>query len=360
MHRSISGVTLLTLAVTLCGTGLSAAAEPPSCRPPVSALRLPESLTFCGAQVPLDRPDIRERLEREFYYMMDKEGQLVLYIKRAGRSNPVVEPLLESAGLPTDLKYVPVAESGLLFRERSAVGAVGYWQFMAGTARRYGLRVDRFVDERRDLRRSTRAAARYLRDLHREFGSWETALAAYNWGESRLKRAIEEQGTSLYYDLYLPDETDRFVFRILFFKLIIENAEAYSIFVPASERYSPPPTVEVEVETKSWVPVEILARSASVPPRTFRFLNPWLLRNVVPRGTHSVTVPAEQKAGFRSRVAALVAAQQETLHKVRRGENLSLIASRYGVTVRELERWNGISRRRPIRPGQELVILRAN
>ena len=107
--------------------------------------------------MPLEREDVRERLEREFYYTLDKEGQIVLYLKRAARAYPIVEEILKEEGLPNDLKFVPIAESGLVFRARSPAAAAGYWQFIKGTAKRYGLRVDRYVDERRDLRKSTKS-----------------------------------------------------------------------------------------------------------------------------------------------------------------------------------------------------------
>ncbi len=345
---------------------ISAQDKPSNYRPPVSSMRVPESVTFCGERVPLERLDIKERLEREFYYMLDKEGQLVLYLKRAARCNPVVAPILKEAGLPDDLKYVPVAESGLLFREVSPVGAAGYWQFLKGTAKRYGLRVDRTVDERRDLARSTKAAAAYLKKLHKTFGSWETALAAYNWGWKNVNQATKSQGTKYYYDLYLPDESDRFVFRIILFKIILENPQAYSIYLPETELYQPIDTKNVAIRSKSSLPVSVLAESANVSPRTFRFLNPWMLKNLLHSGNYLFAVPDLEADGYQQRVADSLAGKnrihsntgyEKAFHLVKNGENLSLIALKYRVSVRELERWNNISRNRVILPGQRLVIL---
>ncbi len=343
---------------------ISAQIDPVSYRPPVSSMRVPESLTFCGVRVPLERLDIKERLEREFYYMLDKEGQLVLYLKRAARCNPIVEPILKEAGLPDDLKYVPVAESGLLFREVSPAGAAGYWQFLKNTASHYGLRVDRTVDERRDLARSTKAAALYLKKLHETFGSWETALAAYNWGWKNVSQAVKSQGTNNYYDLYLPDESDRFVFRIILFKIILENPRAYSIYLPESELYQPQKTRDVEIRSKKALPISALAESARVSPRTFRFLNPWMLKNILHSGNYSFAVPELQADGYQQRVARLTGKnlmefgieREKTVHQVKSGENLSLIALKYRVSIIELEKWNNISRKRVIRPGQWLVV----
>ena len=342
-----------------------------TCRPPVSTFRIPEKITFCGKPIPLTRQDVKERLEREFYYMLDKEGQLVLYIKRAARCNPVVEPILAAAGLPDDLKYVPVAESALQFRAVSPVGAAGFWQFMRGTAKRYGLRVDKWVDERRDLGRSTKAATIYLQELYDEYGSWETALAAYNWGERNVSRAARDQGTSTYYDLYLPDETDRFVFRIVLLKILIENPQAYAIHVPQNERYQVPKTTEVVISSREPLPVAILADSANIAPRTMRFLNPWMIKNTLHSGQYTFSVPEKTAEGFEKRLALRLAGKTipesavtkteedpKTIHMVKSGENLSLIALKYRVSIKELEHWNNITRKRALRPGQQLVILR--
>jgi len=323
----------------------------------VSSFRIPEKVTFCGEPVPLEWMDVRERLEREFYYLLDREGQLLLYIKRAARTDPVVEPILKEQGLPEDLKFVPVAESGLLFRAASAARAVGYWQFMKSTARRYGLRVDRYVDDRRSLRRSTRAAAAYLKDLHAEFGSWPTALAAYNWGEQNVRNAVDVQGTRDYFDLYLPDETERFVFKIITLKLILEDPGAYAILSPEETRYTPPQTSSLRLKNRHGVPMQVLSSCADTSPRTLRHLNPWMIRNSLPPGICTFTLPAGKEFGFARCVSSRMAGLKQTVHVVQRGESLGRIAERYGVSVRDLERWNNISRKRAIHPGQRLVIL---
>jgi hypothetical protein len=212
--------------------------------------------------------DVRERLEREFYYLLDFEGQLLLYIKRAGRTDPVVAPILRENGLPDDLKFVPVAESGLLFRAQSHTDAVGYWQFMMATGKAYGLRIDETVDDRRSLRRSTRAAAAYLKDLHKKFGTWSAALAGYNLGEKNLARAVEDQGTRNYYDLYLPVETERFVFKIMTLKLIMEDPASFAIQIPEDRKYRPPPEENVTLEVRYQAPIDLLATCGAPPPGT--------------------------------------------------------------------------------------------
>jgi hypothetical protein len=313
-------------------------------------------MSLCGEQVPLERMDVKERLEREFYYLLDREGLLVTYIKRAARCNPIVEVVLEMEELPEDLKYVPVAESELAFRAKSPANAEGYWQFIESTARRYGLKVDGYIDERRDLTRSTLAAAAYLKDLHEMFGSWTLALAGYNWGEGNVMRARKEQGETSYYDLYLPEETERYVFRILALKLIMERPETYSIRVPEEERYRLPMVMEVDIASQTPISIDTLADCANVGARTIRGLNPWMRRNVLPAGRHVIAVPAEQADGYADRVAERQSERKRVLHAVKRGEDLSTIASKYNVTVEAIEKWNNLSPNGPIHFGQKLTI----
>lgn len=351
----LSGVAVLLLALPVAAAG-DAPAENPSALPPVSRFKAPDEISLCGEQVPLERPDVKERFEAEFYYLLDRQGLLVTYIKRAARCNPIVEVILEMEKLPEDLKYVPVAESGLAFRARSPASAEGYWQFMQYTAKRYGLKVNDYIDERRDLTRSTMAAAAYLKDLYEKFGSWTTALAAYNWGEQNIARASKEQGTTSYYDLYLPEETERYVFRILALKFIMEHPETYSIHVPEEELYRLPKVMEVDIRSETPISVAVLADCANTGARTIRRLNPWMRRNVLPGGRYRIAVPTEQAEGFADRVAQRLAERKKIVHAVRRGENLSTIASRYNVTVEAIEKWNHISRRDPIHFGQKLTI----
>jgi len=330
--------------------------EIPNTQPPVSSFKVPEQMSLFGEPVPLEREDVKERLEYEFYYLLDRQGLLVMYIKRAARCNPIVEVILEMEEMPEDLKYVPVAESGLKSRARSSAKAVGYWQFIEGTAERYGLKVNGYIDERRDLTRSTMAATAYLKDLHEMLGSWTTALAGYNWGEKNVQRATKDQGTTSYYDLYLPRETERYVFRIMALKLIMEQPETYSIHVPEDERYGLPKVMEVDIASETPISIDILADCASAGARTIRGLNPWMRRNVLPSGGYVIAVPTEQADGYADRVAKRLSKRRKVVHAVKRGENLSIIASKYNVTVKSIEKWNKISRKKPIHFGQKLTI----
>jgi soluble lytic murein transglycosylase-like protein len=170
------------------------------------AFELPARLEFAGEIVPLAQWDVAERLEREFLLSLGNPAQVVLWLKRSARYFPYIERQLSRAGLPDDLKYVAVIESALLPSAYSHASALGIWQFIASTAKRYGLAVTSGWDERRNPERSTAAALALLRELRQRFNDWPLALAAYNAGEARIEQAMRHQGVSSYYQLALSDE----------------------------------------------------------------------------------------------------------------------------------------------------------
>ena len=152
----------------------------------VESIRFQGKITLCGQTIPHGDPEVRERLEKEMLLALWNRPQVILWLKRAGRYFLHIEKILKEENLPDDLKYVAVVESALRAVSRSGKGAVGCWQFLRGTGKKYGLRIDRMVDERRNLFKSTRAACLYLKALKKEFGSYLLAMAAYNMGEFGL------------------------------------------------------------------------------------------------------------------------------------------------------------------------------
>ena len=176
---------------------------------------------LCGEKVPLDRSEVTERFEKEMLLALGDRPQVFLWLKRTSRYFPTIERELAEKGLPDDLKYLAIAESALRVHSGSPKGALGVWQLIPQTARNYGLSVNDQIDERRNFHLSTPAALAYLKDLYNQFGSWSLSLAAYNMGEEGLKAELLEQGIVDYYRLYLPLETQRFLFRILVIKLIV-------------------------------------------------------------------------------------------------------------------------------------------
>jgi hypothetical protein len=340
------------------------AAQVARMRPDVHSFQLPASLMFAGQPVPLDRWDVAERLEREFYLTLANPAQVVLWLKRSARYFPYIEQRLQEAGLPDDLKYVAVAESALLPYAYSWARASGIWQFIDGTARRYGMRVSAAWDERRDPERATAAAIAYLRDLHARFRHWPLALAGYNAGEARVERALREQGVAEYYQLALPDETERYVFRVLAAKLILEAPDHYGFQVAPHERYAPHPTETVTVRVSGHLLVRELAAAAGSFYREIRTLNPAIASDRLPEGEYAVRIPRGAGAQFAKALSGLervmaARAVRRVTYRVQRGDTLGGIARRFGVSVGALRAGNAAARRAHLYPGDVLVIERA-
>lgn len=198
---------------------------------------VPTFLEFAGERVPLDNFDTRESLQRELLvtsYMHSSTLRALLHTKRYFA---IIEPILEANGVPNDFKYLAMAESALNPNAMSAAKAAGLWQIMPGTGRDHGLLVGSEVDERYDVEKSTEAACKHLLKSYAEFGSWALAAAAYNLGDAGVRRRIDKQGVTNYYDAFLPEETLRYMFRILSFKLIVENPSFYGYMIQSGDYY---------------------------------------------------------------------------------------------------------------------------
>lgn len=248
-------------------------ATPQRVRPP----RLKDAYDLAGEAVPIEDLDVRDRLDRELLTNTFYHSSTQHILKRYPRFFPVIERILAEEGVPDDLKYVAVAESA--FRDfRSPAGASGVWHFMKGTAKQYGLEVNSEVDERYHLEKATRAAARFLKDLREDMGSWTLAVAAYNRGAAGVRQQLREQRGETFYDLTLNPETARYVFRIVALKDIIEDPEYYGFFLGDEDRY--PPLTEDDYEvitvTKSVPNWGDFAREHGASYRQLKVLNPWL------------------------------------------------------------------------------------
>lgn len=246
----------------------------------LSHVKVPNDLSFCGERVPIEIPEVYERAERELLLNLQSPGQIMLYLKRSGRYFPMYERVLKEERLPDDLKYVSVAESAL-FMARSAKDAVGLWQFIAPTAKSVGLIVDEYVDERRHPEKSTHAACTYLRNGYKANGSWTNAVAGYNMGHENFDDNIRFQGSKNYYDLYLNEETSRYVLRIAVIKHIMEHAHEYGIIVPQEARYKPDPPTLVKV-TEAIPDLAQWAKANGSTYKDVKLLNPWILKRSLP------------------------------------------------------------------------------
>ncbi len=236
---------------------------------------MPDHLSFAGEKVPLERWDVKERLDREVLFNYYNQANVLFLLKLANRYFPLIEQRLRANGVPEDFKYLCVAESNLLGGAVSRVGATGFWQFMNGTAPGYGLEVNSQVDHRYDIIRSTDAASKYLKDAYQRFGSWTAAAASYNCGMGGYNGQATFQGTKHYYDLLLPEETNRYIFRILAFKHLMENAEELGFILKEEDAYPAIPYREVVV-TSSISNLADFARANGTTYKMLRQMNPWL------------------------------------------------------------------------------------
>ena len=244
----------------------------------IYAIPIPEKMDFAGEKVPLNNPDIKERMDRELLVNTYWQSNGLLLIKRANKYFPIIEPLLKEYGIPDDFKYLAVAESGLQ-NNNSPAGAAGFWHFMKTTGKEYGLEINSYVDERYHIEIATRVAAEYLIKAKKRFGSWTLAAASYNAGISGISRQQERQLIyDSYYDLLLNDETSRYLFRILALKEILSNPYKYGFNYRESDLYKPISTYKVKVDT-TVTNFAVFAKNFNINYKILKIHNPWLRDN---------------------------------------------------------------------------------
>jgi len=257
-------------------------------------LELPDTLSFCGEKVPLHDPEVRERLDKELYINTYWQSQTSLILKRAPKFLPRIEAKLVENGLPKDLKYIAVIESRLE-NVISHRGATGYWQFMKPTAEELGLIVREDIDQRYDLEGSTQAACEYLKRSFKRFQNWTLAAASYNVGMGGLSYYLRRQDATNFYDLRLNNETSRYIFRALAFKLILENPEKYHFELSEKELYTPP-KVRKHLLDSSVADLVQFAKAHGISYKTLRYHNPWLRGysvNLQPEDSFLISLPED-------------------------------------------------------------------
>ncbi len=253
---------------------------------------VPDELDFCGEKVPMEDFDVRERIEREFLVNTYWHSATLLYLKRANRWFPVIEPILKANGIPDDFKYMAVAESGLI-NSVSPDGASGFWQFMESAAKQYGLEVSGEVDERYNLEKSTQAACDYLNEAKAKLGNWTLAGASYNYGVTGISKQMQRQNSRSYYNLFLNDETYRFVARIIALKEIFKEPKKYGFYFVEEELY---PQIETK-ELKVNYPIKDLVKFAEgngINYKMLKIFNPWLRENFLTnraKKTYLIKIP---------------------------------------------------------------------
>ncbi|MBC7360880.1 MAG: LysM peptidoglycan-binding domain-containing protein [Candidatus Aminicenantes bacterium] len=281
--------------------------------------------------------------------------------QRSGLYRPMIVEELKKAGLPEELSWLPLIESGFRPRALSRARALGLWQFIASTGYRYGLKRDKFIDERMDPVKSTRAAIKYLTELHDFFGDWTTAIASYNCGELRVQNVIRAQKIDYldnFWDLFanLPYETARYVPRFIATLLIIENPEKYGFNLPQPEQALTFETVKLNKPVK----LSLLASRLGLSPDSLSLLNPELRHDSTPNYEYELRVPV----GYGEKTLACLTELPTWIppdavygwHTVKKGETLGLIARRYRTSVKAIVRLNNLKSSTLIYPGQKLKI----
>lgn len=256
------------------------------------AVKIPESATFAGEAVPLDDPEVRERLDRELTVNAYWQSSTILMLKRANRWFPPIEKILKEENVPDDFKYLCLAESGL-DNVVSGSGASGFWQFMKTTATQHGLLVNGEVDERYNLEKATRAACQYLRDAKEKSGSWTAAAASYNMGTAGIGKQQLLQGETEYYHLFLNSETSRYVQRIIALKIIHQHQKDYGFYLNAEDVY---PELKYTIQQVSgavnWIS---FAKQNNISYKLLRVYNPWIRDYTLTnkeKKTYEVKIPA--------------------------------------------------------------------
>jgi len=258
----------------------------------VYGVELPSRVTFAGEPVPLDLFDVMESMDRELLSNTYFHSQTIRLIKMANRFFPLIEPILKKNLVPDDFKYLAVAESGLT-QAVSPAKAVGFWQLLKGTAQEYGLEVNAEVDERYHVARSTEAACQYLIASFRKYGNWTMTAASYNAGRRGMDTQIERQKKENYYDLLLNEETARYLYRVLAFKLIFENPETYGFSLSEKDLYHEIPAYTIEVDS-AVADFADFAKEYGTNYKILKYMNPWLRDNKLKnssRKTYEIILP---------------------------------------------------------------------
>ncbi|CAN5338448.1 hypothetical protein BH18GEM1_BH18GEM1_21450 [soil metagenome] len=335
-------------------------AEPPNLQAGLEELLSQEGAVLINEKVGYDIPIV---LNDRVLWWIDYFARRIpdsfeRYLTRSGAWLPYLKTELKEAGLPEDLVYLALIESGFSTRAVSRAGAVGPWQFMPYTGREYGLRIDRWVDERRDYERATHAAIAYLSDLHSMFGSWYLAAAGYNGGQGRVGRSMLRDKTVNFWELTgLRDETRDYVPKLIAATIIAKQPEKYGF--QRVDYLEPVEWEEVTVPTST--DLDVVAEAAQVPAEVIFALNPHLLRGQTPPGERNfpVKVPADRVEAFQENYPRLAPAERTRpplVHLTRDGETLKGIASAYDVDLRDLASANNLPTTARFGDGERIII----
>lgn len=273
----------------------------------VTSPRVPSQVTFAGQVIDLTPADRRERMDRELTGLTYTHGNTMLMIKRANRYFPLIEPILAMNGIPDDFKYLMTIESDLNILARSPSGAAGLWQILETTGKEYGLEVNRNVDERYHVIKSTEAACRYFKKAYAKYGDWMTVAASYNAGQGRISTELEKQGAGQAMDLWLNQETSRYMFRILAIKELFADPKRYGFLLKRENLY-PVVSSEVVVVDSGISDLAAFARQNGVTYAWIKEANPWLKERSLEnksRKTYLLNIPTWEGIHYDPRKTAV-------------------------------------------------------
>lgn len=327
----------------------------------IFSLNVPDNIDFAGEKLPIQDFDVRERLDKELLINTYWQSNTLLMLKKANRFFPAIEKTLKKHGIPEDFKFLCLAESGLSI-VTSPAGAQGYWQFLEETGIRFGLEINEEVDERNHLERSTEAACRYLKEAYKEFGNWTLVAASYNMGVSGLRRQLQNQGVDSYYDLYLNNETSRYVLRLLAMKEIFNRPKKYGYYMRPSHYYFEIPTIKIPVDSGISNLADFALKNGSTY-KMLKLLNPWLRKPYLQnkdRKTYYIELPAEKEISLVGHyltgdTSALLEeeAEEEPVkpyeeyivveYTVGKKEDINDVAKKFYVTVPDIMKWNNMT-----------------
>lgn len=278
-HSHFKGYSLTLFFIAICTSTFAQWGPPPPNQTDrmiqsVTLPELPSSLNFCNERMPIENFDVKESLSREMSSITYWHSSMIYTLQLANRYMAIIENILKQNGIPDDFKYLCVAESNLQ-NLISPARAVGYWQLLEGTGKDFGVEINGEVDERYHLEKSTVAACKYLKGAYKKFGNWTLAAASYNVGLAHVSRQIEAQQSNSYYDLYLNDETARYVYRAVAYKIIMQNPEKYGFSITGNALFPPLRYTEVQVTgaVNDWVE---FALKNGTNYKMLKYFNPWL------------------------------------------------------------------------------------
>ncbi len=363
---------------------------------------LPDTMNFAGEEVPMNHLGVKEGMEQEILVNTYWQSQSLLMLKRSSRYFPVIERVLKKYSIPDDFKFLAMAESGFGYKV-SPAGAAGFWQLMKSTALAYNLKINKEVDERYNLERSTEAACSYFKDAYDVFHNWTLVAASYNMGIEGLRKDVERERESNYYNLSLNLETSRYIYRILALKQLTAHPDWYGYYLNKADYYQPLPTYTITVD--STVVLASLAENYGINFHTLKFFNPWLMSDKLNNtgGTEYVitlprkNVPFEElgedivyndslesvqplNTGGNAKTEVEIDSAKVTpaqcsvksitgastpdtsepkiiVHIVQSGETIECLAEKFRVTVDQIRAWNNISDTLIIKPGDELMMF---